>query len=107
MLGHAKVAEQKYSGTKIRGVDTRRSQLASTSSGVSIGSASQPPRMLCGALIFVGLSHDLSLSVLTSYSCLKPYPSAVFIWLMCCRRSATLTAGCSWPVWYGELFLRP
>ena len=25
---------------------------------------------------------------------------------MCWRRSATLTAGCSWPVWYGELFLR-
>lgn len=44
--------------------------------------------------------------VLTSYSCLKPYPSAVFIWLMCWRRSATLTAGWSWPVWYGELFLR-
>lgn len=43
---------------------------------------------------------------LTSYSCLKPYPSAVFIWLMCWRRSATLTAGWSWPVWYGELFLR-
>lgn len=43
---------------------------------------------------------------LTSYSCLKPYPSAVFIWLMCCRRSATLTAGWSWPVWNGELRLR-
>lgn len=43
---------------------------------------------------------------LTSYSCLKPYPSAVFIWLMCCSRSATLTAGWSWPVWNGELRLR-
>lgn len=44
--------------------------------------------------------------LLTSYSCLKPYPSAVFIWLMCWSRSATRTAGWSWPVWYGELFLR-